>query len=79
MEFQNNKSVPPNVPANRHFTVGRVWARIFAQTWHAVKCQVERRVRRSPSEGREFEDSRHCGTRASMRTKKAAACWYAAG
>ena len=71
--------VPSNVVANRHFTVGRVWARIFAQTWHAVKCPVERRVRRSPSEGREYEDNRHCGTRASMRTKKAAAWWSADG
>ena len=35
-------SARPNVLANRHFTVGRVWARIFAQTWHAVKCPVER-------------------------------------
>ena len=37
--------VGPNVKVNRHFAACRVWARILAQTWHAVKCPVERVVR----------------------------------
>ena len=74
------KFVMPNVKVNRPATAGCGRRTICVRLERpAVAGPVERPVRRSPSEGRELESSRHCGTRASMRTKKAAAYWDADG